>query len=240
MLANNVSQVLSGCRALSKKVASVASESLPVILGGDHSLSVGTMAGLSGLSEQRKLPIGVLWVDTHPDLLTPRESVSRNLHGMTVASILGMFPGAFEQLSRTASRPQPSQIAYVGLRDVEPAERERIRNLGIPAFTMSDIDRRGLGAVLEDALRIVTTGTAGFLLSFDLDVCDPELVPGTGVKMRGGLTFREAHLVLEMAWSSGQMCALEMVELNPLLDVDNRTAEVAVSLIESGLGRATL
>jgi arginase len=240
LLANRAEKVLADCRALSLKVASVATESLPVVLGGDHSLSVGTMAGLSVLSEQKKLPLGVLWVDAHPDLLTAQESVTRNLHGMTVASILGSFPGAFERLSRNASRPQPSQVAYVGLRDVEPAEKARLRDLKIPAFSMSDIDRRGLGAVLEDALRVVTTGTAGFLLSFDLDVCDPELVPGTGVKMRGGLNFREAHLVMEMAWASGQMRALEMVELNPLLDVDNRTAELAVSLIESGLGRTIL
>ena len=239
-LANNATQVIVDCISLSHKVASAADDSLPVVLGGDHSLSVGTVAGFSDLCARTGLPLGILWVDTHPDLLTPASSRTKNLHGMTVASILGLFSGAFADLSNRASRPAPSQVAFVGLRDVEEPEKNFIRDLKIPAYTMSDIDRRGLGAVLDDALRVVTTGTSGFVLSFDIDVCDPELAPGTGTKMRGGLTFREAHLVMEMAWQTGKMRALEMVELNPTLDTDNKTAELAACLIESGLGASIL
>jgi arginase len=239
LLANNTSQVLADCIDLSHRVAAVAGHSLPVILGGDHSLSLGTLAGFSDLCRQQALPLGVLWVDAHPDLLTPRSSRSKNLHGMTVASILGLFSGAFADLSSGPARPAPSQVAYVGLRDVEEPERRSITDLKIPAYTMSDIASRGLEAVLQDAIRAVTTETCGFLLSFDLDVCDPELAPGTGTKMHGGLTLSEAHLVMQMACQSGKMRALEMVELNPTLDADGRTAELANCLIGSGLG-ATL
>lgn len=240
LLGKNATQIFYNCVALAEKVEMASRDSLPIILGGDHTISMGTMAGLDKLAEKSGLPLGILWVDTHPDICTPSSSFSKNMHGMTVAAILGQFDGAFDRITNNHARPSPAQIAYVGLRDVDPPERELIKKLKIPAFTMTDIDHKGLGVVLDQALKIVTTGTCGFLLSFDLDVCDPELAPGTGTKIRGGLSYREAHLVMELAYTSGKMRALEITELNPLLDSDQKTAELAVSLLESAMGKSIL
>lgn len=240
LLGKNSTQILFNCIALAEKVELASRDSLPIILGGDHTISMGTMAGLGKLAERTGLPIGILWVDTHPDICTPSSSFSKNMHGMTVTAILGQFEGAFNRITKNHARPSPEQVAYVGLRDVDPPEREIIKRLKIPAFTMTDIDHKGLGTVLDQALKIVTTGTCGFLLSFDLDVCDPELAPGTGTKIRGGLSYREAHLVMELAYASGKMRALEITELNPLLDSDQKTAELAVSLLESAMGKSIL
>ncbi len=240
LLGKNATTILANCLSLADKVAIAARDSLPIILGGDHTISIGTMAGLAELAAKTGLPLGILWVDTHPDICTPISSFSKNMHGMTIAAILGQFDGAFNRITNNSARPTPDKIAYVGLRDVDPPEKETIKRLKIPAFTMSDIDYRGLGAVLDQALKIVTTGTCGFLLSFDLDVCDPDFAPGTGTKIRGGLTYREAHLVMELAYASGKMRALEITELNPLLDSDQKTAELAASLIESAMGKSIL
>jgi arginase len=240
LLGKNAQKILANSLSLADKVGLAAQDSLPVILGGDHTISIGTMAGMAKLSEKTGLPLGILWVDTHPDICTPTTSSSKNMHGMTIAAILGQFDGAFSRITNNRARPTPDKVAYVGLRDVDPPEKETIKRLKIPAFTMSDIDYKGLGSVLDQALKIVTTGTCGFLLSFDLDVCDPDFAPGTGTKIRGGLTYREAHLVMELAYASGKMRALEITELNPLLDSDQKTAELAASLLESAMGKSIL
>jgi arginase len=220
------------CRKLAARVAKAAGAGrFPIVLGGDHSIAAGT---ISGMAKKRRL--GVIWIDAHGDINTPETSPSGNVHGMPLAALLGREPKAL----LSGPKLNPANVALVGLRDLDAGERRHIRDWGVRAFTMRDVDERGLRPIVEEALRIASNGTDGFHLSFDMDAIDPAVAPGVGTPVQGGLSYREAHLIMEMAFDSGRMLSLEVVEVNPVLDVSNRTADLAVELILSALGKKIL
>ncbi len=206
----------------------------PVILGGDHSLAMGSISGTAAVTKGK---IGVLWIDAHADMNTPETSPSGNVHGMPLAVLLGKGDPLLLGIGEKTPVISPRHTAILGLRDVDPGERERIRKLGVKVYTMKELDERGTSACLREALAKVTRGTVGFHLSFDMDGLDPVEAPGVGTPVEGGVTMREAHLLLEHAAESGKLLGLEFTEINPILDERNRTAELAVALVLSGLGK---
>lgn len=212
----------------------------PIVMGGDHSLAAGSVAGTATAMADRDQRIGLLWIDAHADINTPETSLSGNVHGMPAAHLLGLGHPPLARLATVFPAVRPEHLAYVGLRDLDEAERETIRSLGIRAFTMRDIDERGLRSVMEEAIRITTTGTAGVHVSFDLDWVDPAVAPGVGTPVQGGATRREAHLAMEILHDSGAMLAMDLVEVNPILDHRNATAELAADLVASAFGRRIL
>lgn len=240
--ANDGAQVFSLCRKLFDKTQqALDAEQLPVILGGAHSCSIGSISAVSRHYAAQGKKIGVIWIDTHSDIHTPGSSLSKNIHGMSIAFLTGMVPGVFSSLCGGEPAVRLENLAYVGLRDIEAAEREAIKKNSIAAFTMYNIDRYGIGAVIEQAIEVASADTAGFVVSFDLDVCDPRIAPATGTPMRGGLTFRESHLALEMLHESGLLIGFELVEYDPSLDDKGfTTGELAISLVESALGARIL
>jgi arginase len=219
---------------------SLAQGHAPLVLGGDHSAAIGTLAGVSNYFRKKRQRIGVIWVDAHADMNTPETSPSGNVHGMPLACSLGLGPPELVQLGGFAPKVDARHVALVGIRDVDQLERPHIRDSGVRAFTMREIDERGLKPVMSEAIRIATQGTAGFHLSLDMDVVDPDEAPGVGTPVRGGITYREAHLAMEVACDSRAMVSMEVVEVNPVLDVANRTAELAVELVMSALGKRIL
>ena len=206
---------------------------MPLVLGGDHSLSIGTLAGVCRAWDNP----GVLWIDAHGDFNTPETTPSGNIHGMSLA--LGCGRGAPELLDMFQDERflDPSRVALIGARTLDPGEQELLRSSGVAVFTMSDVDRRGLRRILDDALRQVTSGTSAVHVSFDVDVLDPSVAPGVGTPVNGGFSYREAHLVMETVAEFGAMGSLEVVEVNPILDHSNQTGQLAVELIASALGR---
>jgi arginase len=213
---------------------------LPLVLGGDHSLSIGTVAAVANHHRERGESIGVIWVDAHTDMNTPESTPSGNVHGMSLAVLLGHGHPRLRALSPGDQAVRPENVTVLGAREVDPGERELIRAMGVRVCTMSEIDERGIGACMDEALARATDGTAGFHLSFDLDALDPREAPGVGTPVQGGLTYREGHLVCEKAAGSGRMVSLEVVELNPVLDDRNHTADLAVGLVTSALGQSIL
>ncbi len=215
---------------------------VPLVLGGDHSVAVGTVAGMSRYFHRSEPSrrLGLLWIDAHADMNTPESSPSGNIHGMPLACCIGLGPSELTQLTGYAPAVAPGSVALVGLRSVDEIERLSVRGTGVHAFTMRDIDERGMRAVIQEALHFVTLGTAGFHLSFDLDAVDPSDAPGVGTPVRGGITYREAHLAMELVCDSGLMASLEVVEVNPVIDEANRTALLAVELLTSALGKRIL
>jgi arginase len=229
------------CRALAAETAAAVREGVtPLVLGGDHSLSMGSVAGVATALAERGERVGLIWLDAHGDINTPETSSSGNLHGMPVAHLLGLGDRRLSMIATPHPALRPQQCVMVGLRDLDPPERQHIRDLGITAFTMREIDERGLQAVMSDAIAIASEGTGGIHLSCDPDWIDPSDAPGVGTPVRGGATFREAHLALEMAADSGRVVAMDLVEINPVLDQRNRTAELAVDLIVSAFGARIL
>jgi len=229
------------CRALAVESAAAVRERItPLALGGDHSLAMGSIAGVATALAERGERVGVIWLDAHGDINTPQSSESGNLHGMPVAHLLGLGDRRLSAISTPHPALRPSQCVMVGLRDLDPAERRHIRELGIKAFTMRDIDERGLQPVMAEAIAIASTGTGGIHVSCDPDWIDPRDAPGVGTPVRGGATFREAHLALEMVADSGRLVSMDLVEINPVLDERNRTAELAVDLIVSAFGARIL
>jgi arginase len=212
----------------------------PLVLGGDHSLGAGSVAGVASALAERGESLGLIWLDAHGDLHTPDSSASGNVHGMPVAHLLGFGDARLSQIARPAPAVRVENVAFVGLRDLDPPEQEFIRRTGVRAFTMRDIDERGLRAVMSDALEIATRGTGGIHVSCDADWVDPGEAPGVGTPVRGGATLREAHLAMEMIHDSNAMVAMDLVEINPILDRHNHTAELAVDLIASAFGRCIL
>ena len=212
----------------------------PLVLGGDHSVAMGTIAGVAKHFRKKKQRIGVIWVDAHADMNTPETSPSGNIHGMPLACTLGMGPPELAGLAGFSPKVLAKNVALVGIRDVDQLEKPHVRDSGIRAFTMREIDERGLRTVMAEAIQRASEGTAGFHLSLDMDVVDPHEAPGVGTPVRGGFTFREAHLAMEVACDSGAMVSMEVVEVNPVLDVANRTAELAVELVMSALGKRIL
>ena len=234
-------QIAAACEDLGLKVAkALQSGRMPLVLGGDHSVAVGTAGGVSKYFHDRGQSVGLIWLDAHADMNTPDSSPSGNIHGMPLACILGIGPPELVDLFGYHPKIAPGNAAIVGLRDVDQLERPHVRHSGIRAFTMRDIDERGLRAVMEEAIRVASDGTAGFHLSLDMDFVDPQHAPGVGTPVRGGATYREAHLAMEMICDSRNMVSMEVVEVNPVIDEVNRTADLAVELIMSGLGKRIL
>ena len=221
-------------RLASRTEAALDAGERPVVLGGDHSISIGSVTGSA-----RDAEIGVVWFDAHADCNTPETSPSGNIHGMPLAAVLGV--GAFEDVAwANAAGLSADNVAIVGLRDVDPPERRAIERTGVTALTMSDIDARGITAVVDDALDVATAGTDGLHVSLDLDWLDPGEAPGVGTPVRGGVTYREAHSALESVARRGSLRSLDFVEVNPTLDDHNETASLAAELASSALGRRIL
>jgi arginase len=229
------------CENLRDRVeAEVAKGNLPVVLGGDHSIAMGTLAGLSRHYHARKEKIGLIWFDAHADANTAETSPSGNIHGMPLAVALGLGAPSLVNLAGFSPMVDGSRAALVGIRDVDPAERPNVRASGIGAFTMRDIDERGMRAVMDEAIKRATSGTAGIHVSFDLDGMDPDYAPGVGTPAPGGLSYREAHLAMEMLADTGKVLSAELVEVNPILDNRNATAILGVELLASLLGKKIL
>jgi arginase len=234
-------QISSVCTSLADMVdGAVRGGQFPLVLGGDHSLAVGTVAGIANAYRQRKQKIGIIWVDAHADMNTPQTSPSGNVHGMPLACCIGEGPAELTNLLGFSPKVDPRNIALVGIRDVDVTERSRVRASGIRPFTMRDIDERGLREVMGEAIAVASEGTAGIHLSLDMDVVDPDEAPGVGTPVRGGVTYREAHLAMEIVCDSGRLTSMEVVEVNPVLDTANRTAHLAVELVLSALGKRIL
>ena len=209
----------------------------PLVVGGDHSIACGTVAGLSAWHARRDERIGLIWFDAHADMNVPATTPSGNVHGMPLAACLGHGDERLVGLAGPVPMVAPRNACLIGIREVDPGERELIRQTGIHVFTMREIDMHGMHHVMSEAIRVATDGTAGFHLSFDLDGLDPRSAPGVGTPVSGGVTLREAHLLMEHAAASGALLGLEMTEINPILDASNRTAELAVELVLSALGK---
>ena len=214
----------------------------PIILGGDHAIAIPTFSAIANHYKQRGTEIGLIWFDAHADINTPETSPSGNIHGMPLATILGHGNAELVNLCGYAPKLEPRYFAHVGARDVDPGERSQIEKLGLRDnfFTMSDIDKRGMAAVVEDAIAIASQAPGGYAVTFDIDMIDPRFAPGSGTLVRGGTTYREAHLALEIIAEHGGMRSFEIVEVNPLLDQSNITVELACELILSALGKTIL
>jgi arginase len=210
---------------------------LPVVLGGDHSLAAGSVAATADFLRRQDKPLGLIWVDAHGDMNTPSSSTSGNVHGMPLASLLGPEPKELAQIGGFSPKVLPEHTVLIGIRNLDATEKEIVRASRVRVFTMKDIDRAGIAAVTEQALAIAGTGTGGVHVSFDLDVCDPTIAPGVGTPVKGGLDYREAHMVMEIIADSGLLRALDLVEVNPILDVRNTTAILGTELAASALGQ---
>ena len=234
-----ITEVCRRCHELVRK--SLEAGSVPLVLGGDHSLSIGTVSAVAAHFAATEEGIGVIWVDAHTDMNTPETTPTGNIHGMALAILTGQ--GGPEHLQTMAGfKPavHPGNVCVLGARDVDPPEKDVVKESGIRVFTMAEIDERGMAACMDEAITRVTSGTAGFHLSFDLDGIDPMVAPGVGTPVAGGLTYREAHLVCEKAARSERLVSLEVVELNPVLDAENRTGRLAIGLMASALGKTIL
>ncbi len=213
---------------------------IPLVLGGDHSIAVGTVSGVAEFYRRSKQRIGLLWIDAHSDINTPESSPSGNVHGMPLGAIMGLFPGPLTDMYGFCPKVKPDNVVLVGIRDVDHVERENIRKAGVHAFTMRDIDERGMRVVMEEALRLAGRNTVGYHVSLDMDWIDPEDAPGVGTPVWGGATYREGHLAMEIIADHGRLLSFEIVEVNPVLDEHNQTAELAVELALSAFGKKIL
>ncbi len=239
--ARYLAQIAETCRRLAEKVErALQAGKAPLVLGGDHSIAAGTVSGVSNHYRKRGHKVGLIWVDAHTDMNTPATSPSGNVHGMPLACLVGKGPKALTHLLGYAPKVDPRNVALVGIRDVDLLEAPHVKKSGVRVFTMRHIDEKGLPRVMEEAIEIASAGTAGVHLSFDMDSVDPDEAPGVGTPVRGGITYREAHLAMELIADAGKLVSLEVVEVNPVLDVANRTAELAVELMTSALGKRIL
>jgi arginase len=229
-------EILLTCARVADVVASAhESGRLPLVLGGDHSVAIGTLGGLARVAG----PGGVLWIDAHGDLNRPETSPSGNVHGMVLAAAMGLAGTMFEDAGWPVPSVEPSRVALVGVRSLDDAERQLLRELNATVFTMSDIDRLGIEHAIRESLERIA-GPGFVHVSLDLDALDPDVAPGVGTPVRGGLSYREAHLAMELVAESGLMTSLEAVEVNPILDRENETARLAVELVASALGARIL
>jgi arginase len=214
---------------------------MPLVLGGDHSLGAGSVAAAAQWARMaRKLPIGLLWIDAHGDMNTPATSMSGNVHGMPLAALLGPEPADLSAIGGFSPKVLPAHTVLVGVRNLDEREKVAVRDSHVHVFTMNDIDRQGIASVVEQAVNLAGDGTAGIHVSLDLDVCDPEIAPGVGTPVKGGLDYREAHMMMEIIADSGLLTSLDLVEVNPTLDVRNRTAQLGAELAASALGMKIL
>jgi arginase len=234
----NAAAIHKVCAELEKQTyEAVANGSTPITIGGDHSLAVGSVSGVSRSFRDKGRKIGLIWVDAHADINTPETSPTGNIHGMPLAHLLGMGHKDFSRLGGFAPKVDPRNVVLIGIRDVDRAEAVNIRKSGIRVFSMQEIDRFGMGVVTEQAIDMANDGTAGFHVSFDIDSVDPGNAPGTGTIKRGGLTYRESHLFMELVADCERMVGLDLVEVNPLEDTQNATAVLASELICSAMGK---
>ena len=234
-------QITDTCTRLAEMVVeALQQERFPLVLGGDHSIAVGTVSGVSKHLRERRGKLGMIWIDAHTDMNTPGTSPSGNVHGMPLACCIGEGPAELTRIFGYAPKVDPANVALVGIRSVDDQERLNVQRSGVHVFTMRDIDERGLGRVIEEAIRIASSGTAGFHVSLDMDAVDPQEAPGVGTPVRGGITYREAHLAMEILNDTGSMLSMEVVEVNPVIDEVNRTAVLAVELVMSAMGKRIL
>jgi len=211
---------------------------LPVVLGGDHSLAMGSIAATAKSFREKKKKVGVIWFDAHGDMNTPESTNSGNVHGMPLAHVLGMGDKELASIGGFAPKVDEANCALVGVRDLDEREKKLIHDSGVRVFTMKDIDQRGASKVMDEAIEVASKGTAGIHVSFDIDACDPSVAPGVGTPKKGGLNYREAHLCLEMVADSEKIVAMDLVEVNPIYDNRNHTAEFGAELILSAFGKS--
>lgn len=234
-------QILEVCTNLAERVASILEEGdFPLVLGGDHSIAMGTFAGTASHYRKQNQSVGLIWFDAHGDMNIPGVSPSGNIHGMPLAHLLGRGDEDLKNIQGFSPKVKPENVALIGIRDIDAGERRMINKSGIHAFTMREIDEHGMAAVSRRALEIVNDGTAGFHMSFDVDGCDPTVIPGSGTLVPGGVSFREAHLLMEYCADDGNLLSMEIVELNPFLDEGNVSAERAMELLLSAMGKSIL
>ena len=234
-------QIAETCRRVARAVEKAAAQGkAPLVLVGDHSVAVGTISGMSRYLRRKKQSLGLIWIDAHADMNTPRTSPSGNVHGMPLACVIGQGPRDLTHIYGYAPKVDPANVALVGVREVDQLEKPHVKHSGVRAFTMRDIDERGLRAVMEEAIQIASAGTGGFHVSLDMDAVDPREAPGVGTPVRGGITYREAHLAMEILCDAGSMTSMDVVEVNPVIDEANRTAILAVELVMSAMGKRIL
>jgi len=239
--AKYLKEITETCREVAHLVYQTLEEDcFPVSLGGDHSVAAGTQAGVSKFYRDRGQSVGLLWVDAHADMNTPETSPSGNVHGMPFAATLGLSPEPLAMIFGYKPKFAPKNCVLIGARNLDERERRLVKESGVHVFTMRAIDELGMSEVMEQSLKLANEGTAGFVVSFDMDVVDPTEAPGVGTPVRGGITFREAHLAMEMVADSKKMLGLELVEINPIIDIANQTAILAVELAMSALGKKIL
>lgn len=234
-------QIADTCGDLARKVERAAARGkFPIVLGGDHSVAIGTVSGIAEHFRKKKKRVGLIWMDAHTDMNTPETSPSGNVHGMPLACLCGTGPRALTHLYGYAPKVSPANVVLVGIRDVDLSEKPVVKESGVSVFTMRDVDERGMRAVMQEAIEIASRGTAGIHLSLDMDGVDPREAPGVGTPVRGGFSYREAHLAMEMLADSRRLTSVEVVEVNPVLDEANRTALLGVELILSAMGKRIL
>jgi len=240
--ARYLKEITETCTHAAEKVLHSLEEGMtPVVLGGDHSVAAGTVSGVAEFYRRENKKIGLIWIDAHSDINTPETSPSGNVHGMPLAALLGLGPEPLANIFGFSPKVAPENTVLIGVRDIDATEKENIRRAGISeVYTMRDIDERGMRTVMEEALRAAGRGTAGYHVSLDMDWIDPEDAPGVGTPVRGGATYREAHLAMEIIADHGRMLSFEIVEVNPVIDERNRTADLAVELISSAFGKKIL
>jgi len=234
----HVEPVLSVNRSLAEVIRlSYEAGEIPLVLGGDHSLAIGSIAGASGFFARHAKAMGLIWIDAHADMNTPKTTPSGNIHGMSLAVALGLGDERFTSIDHEGAKVRPEHVALVAARDLDPGEVDLLKDHGVQVFTMREIDERGMLAVMTDAIEIVSQADAGVYVNFDMDSIDPSVAPGTGTRVPGGLTYREAHLAMEMLHDSCRVVGLDLVETNPALDIRNQTANVANEMILSLFGK---
>ncbi len=234
-------EIAGACALLRDKVLDVMNKGhFPLVVGGDHSIACGTMAGVSTFHARKNEKLGLLWFDAHGDMNTPDSSPTGNIHGMPLASCLGKGIPELTKLGERFPMVDVANTCAVGVRSLDSRERKIVQETGLKVFTMREIDTRGMHEVMVEALAIVNNGTAGFHLSFDVDGSDPDVAPGVGTPVPGGLDFRESHLFMELVAETERLVSLELTEINPILDVHNQTAQFAVEMILSALGKSVL
>lgn len=239
--AHYLPEITSVCEQLADTVEETVSKgAIPVILGGDHSIAMGSVAGVASHFKKQNKRIGIIWLDAHTDINTPESSPSGNVHGMPLAALLGRGPKELTHISGFSPKVLPKNVAVIGARSVDPGESDLIRELGIRVFTMSEMDERGIGPVIEEAIAIASNNTVGFHATLDMDFLDPFYAPGVGTREPGGGTYRETHLAMEKIADSGRMLSIEITEVNPVYDASNQTAQYAVEFILSALGKKIL
>lgn len=234
-------EIKAACEDLAQKVEEIShAGELPLVLGGDHSIAIGSLSGFSSHCRKQNTEPGLIWFDAHADMNTPETSPSGNIHGMPLAVVLGYGASELTNIAGFAPKLDPALCVHVGARDIDRDERDLVNKLGIRFMTMREIDERGMSACMDEAIQIASRASGGYAVTFDVDALDPGDAPGSGTLVRGGLTYREAHLAMEKIAEAGGMRSLEVVEINTALDVNNKTAELGVELILSALGKTIL